>query len=109
MDPEEIIEAEWREVPRDAAGDIPEALRARARLAQSVALRDMANSWQRYGRLVSTPAPRVLSMGSSKPIAPLWLASCGGSPAERARAAETAAVNDFLNRPARPHPPLRSI
>jgi len=40
---------------------------------------------------------------------PLWQAACGGSRLERARAAETVALNDYIFRPRRPHPPLRSI
>ena len=113
MDSEDVIDGEWRELP-EAAGelppsDIPTAIRARARLAQAKALRDMSHRWQRGGTVISAPAPRLqLVSGGRRPDA-LWLASCGGSRGERARAAEQLSVEDFLRRPRRPCPPLRSI
>jgi len=113
----DIEDAEWREIPdeapvhaREPVADVPPAVRARARLAQTVALRDMKASWRGARRTVSAPSPRVweVSAGGRRP-SPLWLASCGGSRTERAHAAEALAVEDFLSRPARPCPPLRSI
>jgi hypothetical protein len=110
MDAGDIVDGEWWEPRAEPETAVPEAIRARARLAQAVALRDMANSWQRQGRVVSQPAPKlVLVASSSKPVSATWLASCGGSRSERARAAESLAINDFISRPLRPHPPLRSI
>ena len=106
MDYEDIVDAEWRELLPER--DVPAAVRARARLAQAVALRDMTSSWRRHGRVISAPAPRLQLVSRDRPD-PLWQAACGGSRSERARAAETVAVNDFLSRPRPPHPPLRSI
>jgi len=108
----DIVDAEWRDLPLEPpAGDrkVPEAVRSRARLAQSTALRDMTSSWRRHGRVVSEPAPRLQLVGGERYIDPLWLASCGGNRLERARAAEVVALNDFIHRPPSPHPPLRSI
>jgi hypothetical protein len=116
MPSDEIVDGEWREIraepralPDATKQEVPAAVRARARLAQAVALRDMTSSWRGAGRTVSAPSPRLWEVGSSRRTAPLWLASCGGSRIERARAAETAAINDFLSRPRRQHTPLRSI
>ena len=39
----------------------------------------------------------------------LWMDSCRGSQVERARAAETLAINAFLSRLPRPHAPQRSM
>lgn len=81
-------------------------MRARARLAQAIALRDMELGWRRKGRTVSALAPRF-QLASH--MDPLWQAACGGSRSERARAAETLAVNELIRRPRPPLPPLRSI
>ena len=89
---------------------VPAALRARARLAQAVALKDMKESWRNSGRrFISSPAPRLCDSRSRWGQSPLWLASCGGSRFERARAAEELSLEDFLGRPPKPCPPLRSI
>ncbi|HLQ31239.1 MAG TPA: hypothetical protein VK457_00990 [Chloroflexota bacterium] len=111
MDSEDIIEGEWRELPPpdDPSPDVPPAVRARARLAQAVALRDMESSWQARGRVVSAPAPRLRPVPPHGELDSLWLASHSASRSERARAAERLAMHDFLSRPRRPHPPLRSI
>jgi hypothetical protein len=118
MDVLEIEDAEWRELPelgvrqpadedRTRTAGVPAAIRARARLAQSVALRAMESSWSGGGRVISAPAPRLRDTSSSHSLDGLWLASCGGSRSERARAAEALAIEAFLARAARPRP--RSI
>ena len=103
MDPFEIIDAEWSEPEQNPALLLPDFSRpiqlarfqsARARLAQSVALRDMTRGRHggiRVGRV--TPLLRV---------APSTIR-------ERARAAEGEMLDDILGRPLRPFVPLRSI
>jgi hypothetical protein len=114
MDSLEIEDAQWRQLPDERqpeadTGDMA-VVRARARLAQATALRDMESTWRRGGRrVISAPAPRLCEIGRGRSPSLIWLASCGGTRAERARAAEALAVDDFLNRPPRPRPPLRSI
>jgi len=113
----DIEDAEWWELsaaPEPALREqaqlparTPAAIRARAHLAQAIALRDMELSWHSTVRVISGLSPRMCVAG--RPPSPRWLASCGSSRSQRARAAETVALDDFLTRPARPYPPLRSI
>jgi len=93
----------------NAQSDVASAIRARARLAQAVALRHMEHGWHGHGRVVSAPASRLRLVSSRAEADPILLASCGDTQRERARAAETLAINDFLSRPPRPHPPQRSM
>lgn len=83
-----------------------EALQARARLAQAVALRDLGAHLRHWGRTVSAPAPRLVPV---EHIDTLWQAACSGSRWEQARAAEALAVDSFVLRPPAPIAPLRSI
>ena len=83
------IGADWEPSP---------VMRARARLAQAVALRDMQASGRGWGRRVAAPAPRLQLISR---MDPLWRAACGDGRMERARAAETVAVNGFISRSSR--------
>jgi|GEM_PF-6345039 hypothetical protein len=107
MDFDDVVDAEWRELPPERS-DLPAAVRARARLAQALALRDMTSSWRRHGPVISEPSPRLRPADRLERDT-LWTAACGGSRSERARAAEILAVNDFLSRLRPAYTPLRSI
>jgi|SRR5579884_2074663 len=100
-------------VAADMDISVPPAISRRARLAQAVALQDGRARWQRCGWVVSPPVPRLRLVDASyaRPNRPgdLWQASCGGCFAERAQAAQRAALRGFLDRPRKPNPPLRSI
>jgi hypothetical protein len=112
MNPGDVVDAEWRELPQSGgmppdgrdAFDVAPAIRARARLAQAVALRHMEHGRHGFGRVVTAPAPQLRLFSSRDEPDPIWLASCGDTQGERARAAETLAINDFLSRRPRQHP-----
>lgn len=103
MDQSDVVDAEWWEPEQDPARLLPELAgpihlvefqRARARLAQSVALGDMTRGW-RGGRRVSRLTPRLQLVPDTV--------------TERARVTERELVDDIISRPARPCVPLRSI
>jgi len=102
MQDPEIVDAVWwelREDPRHQpprAADPPlDARQARARLAQSVALGDIARGRRYGGRMVSRPTPALTPVP--------------GTLTERARAVERQYLDNILGRPPRICPPLRSI
>ena len=102
MQDPEIVDAVWWELkdyPRHqlppASDPPPDARRASARLAQSVALGDIARGRRYGGRMVTRPTLALISL-------PRTLT-------ERARAVERQYLASILGRPLRTCPPLRSI
>jgi hypothetical protein len=111
MERRTIEDAQWRELPARWNGGrrVPDAIRARARLAQSTALRDMLRSWRSGGLTVTAVAPRLRAVGSPSWYEPAWQAASAPSHHERAQAAERQGLSNLLDRPSRGPAPLRSI